>query len=184
MSNSKKIHKPTSRITLADLFGDGPLPTPAEIAEAAQTAKAEQQAKKQKATLRAKSKGLQPGQASTDHAARLEDIRRAAAALGQCPSWARSWHPTARLLVLEQQTCTTCHTVWQSPGAPTWLVRYTNSRTGATQAAPAGGPIDRRLPAERFIHQSTVGVCQNCAQLPDSECVSGLPTTYSSEPTL
>ncbi len=170
MSNpSGKIHKPTSRITLSDLFGPGPLPTPDEISAAARNEQQALKGKAAKSALRAKAKGLKPGQASTDHAQRLEEIRRAASTVGSTHSGNHLWFPTARLLVVELTTCLGCGHVHESPGATTWLVQYTNKRTGATQAAPAGGPtggpIDMRLPGKKFIHESEVHVCTRCATL-------------------
>lgn len=159
MSNPKTLHKPTSRITLEDLFGPGPLPGPAEIEALAERTKADLSKKKAKAALRRKARGLTP----TDNVERLEAIRTAAAALGTTLSLQKTWHPTARLLVIAEQVCTSCHTTYRSPGASEYLIEYTNSRTGATQASPIVGPVHPALPVKEFTHKTSVSICGACS---------------------
>jgi len=148
MSNQRKrstgIHKPASRLTLEDLFGPT-APTEDEIREVAR------QASKPKPKPGA---GLPPD--------RLDAIREAARRTATQPEWAKRWLPTARVYVEAQVECRNCHHTWISPGATGWLVEFTNSRTGATHTTEASGPIDLRLPAKKFIHQSHTHVCSLC----------------------
>jgi len=147
------LHKAASRLTLEDLFGPGPLPTPAEISKVAQ---AEAAKKRQKAH--------KPADPAADRARkeRLASIARAAQATTAQPNWTKAWHPVSRVIIVEQQVCNTCQSVYESPGAEGWLTKYVNKNSGATHMFNPAGPIDTRLPVEKFTHKSVVGVCQLC----------------------
>lgn len=157
MSNPIKtrsgLEKPASRLTLEDLFGTGPLPTPDEIKKVAENEKARK-------AIKAKRKG-KPGRDSKEYSARLEAIRAAGDAIGKSPEWARAWHPTARVFILEVRRCA-CGMVHECPGADGWLVEYTNKNDGATQTYDPVGPIDYRLPIKKIEHETSVAICQHC----------------------
>ena len=179
MSNPKRneLAKPASRLTLADLFGPGPLPAPSEIKTLAKSLA--------KNTTRKIRKEARP---TAEHTARLASIRAAALACHSSPEWTKHWHTTARLLIIEHRTCVNCRTLYASPGADGWLVEYTNSRNGATQAYSPAGPIDARLPIKEFIHESVVHVCQACAHkqttiplTPATQLLLPAPTKNTSE---
>ena len=167
------LNKPASRLTLADLFGTEGIPTPAEAAAAAGRMKARPSRKPTSGRSQAKDK---------DTINRLAAIQAAAEACATTPTWARHWHPTARVFVEEVRTCATCHAIYHSPGAEGWLLKHTNSRTGATQISALCGPIDKRLPVEQFTHHSTVAVCQRCFAKSTLQTQLCLPAPQAAKP--
>jgi hypothetical protein len=142
------LNKPASRLTLEDLFGPGPLPSPEDIAR---TAKAEA----------ARNKARKAAKADPDRASRLAAIKAAAEATARQPEWTKHWHPTARVFIQTAQYCC-CGALHKYANNKTWLIEYTNSRTDATHTLDPAGPVDMRLPAKIKTLNESVAVCPSC----------------------